>query len=89
MGFKFIASILLCGAGIITITGHNTAGAERLEATAEVVEFAKETSIAIPARFVYIQFPGEDSKMIQLQHVGSIISQRLTQPAIPGSWASN
>jgi hypothetical protein len=89
MGFKFIASILLCTAGAITVAGNSSAEGSRNEATAEVTEFTEESKNAVPARFVYIQFSGEESKMIQFQHVGSIISQRISQHVMPGSRASN
>ena len=41
---------------------------------------------AIPARFIYVQFPGEDSKVITLRDLDSAISERAVQAQeTPGS----
>ena len=34
---------------------------------------------AMPARFIYVQFPGEDSKIVTLQDLGDMINQRAIQ----------
>lgn len=38
---------------------------------------------AMPARFIYVQFPGEDSKVITLQDLDSAIHQRSVQVQVP------
>ena len=37
----------------------------------------------MPARFIYVQFPGEDSKVITLQDLDSAIHQRSVQVQVP------
>ena len=77
MRLSLTMSALLCVLGIMIITGPEAP--DEYE-NAVITHSVKEGSrSAVPARFVYIQFPGEDSKMIQLQHVSDVISERLSE----------
>ncbi len=80
MKLSLTVGALLCTLGIAVIT-HS-------RATAPVIDYTTimnpnpidEDSInATPVRFVYIQFSGENSQMIQLQDVSGKLSERLSE----------
>lgn len=78
MKLSLTISALLCTLGLAVIT--------QSRATGPVLDYAviesplTESSInAKPARFVYIQFTGENSQVIQLQDVSGVLSERLSQ----------
>lgn len=78
MRLSLAMSALLCVLGIMVITGPD-ASPEYEDVVVNTHSTKEESGSATPARFVYIQFPGEDSRMIQLQNVSDVISERLSK----------
>lgn len=90
MRLSLTLGTLLCALGIMIIVGPNTPPNihEYEHAIVNVqpqpIEEADKGDVdsAMPARFIYIQFSGEDSRMIQLQNVSDVISERLSKYSV-------
>jgi len=64
---------------MIAIKGEFMKPAEMIGLTDATPEIQAPMGNVTPARFVYIQFTGETSQMIQLQDVGGVLSERLSE----------
>jgi len=78
MKLSLAMSALLCVLGVAVIAIPNTPGIYE-EAIINTHSTSEEPRNVVPVRYVYIQFPGEDSKMIQLRNVSGVLSERLSE----------
>lgn len=78
MKLSLAMGALLCTLGIAVIT-HSKATAPVNAHVSMPGSFIEESVSAKPARFVYIQFTGENSQMIRLQDVSGALSERLSE----------
>ena len=78
MKLSLTVGVLLCTLGIAVIT-HSNATTPVVDYTITMSHGAEDSINATPVRFVYIQFSGENSQMIQLQDVGGKLSERLSE----------
>ena len=81
MKLSLTISALLCVLGIAVITdSHAPNNPETVIVNTHSI--GEEPKNVTPVRFVYIQFPGESSQMIQLQNVSEAISERLSEYSV-------